>query len=771
MSLSPDEIRSDDYMRPNHDWEEHPVMTPGVGADDDAVIRKSSLRRKRRIFTIGFTAFSLGTLLILFNSPYRNEFLAPGPLSSSHAQILKGEGADRCSACHDAGHQSFGGWIATLLNGPGPDHVGQSRKCMECHRETMDPLLATLPHNQPEIPTEQAKHTPFQNASFSKNAISEKALGRTLGSPNEIACRACHREHHGNSDLRVLTDRQCQTCHSNVYHSFETDHPEFTNWPFPTGSSIAFDHASHSAKHFPEKGESFACAQCHVDDNFKNVKLLNDFETSCARCHDQPIRASMQTGLALIELPMLDMDAFKEAKLNIGAWPESAAGDFDGAIPELMRILLVADDQARDAFQSLGSDFQFADVDLDDSDQLQQVGEVVWAIKRLLAELAEGGTLTIKARLEKVAGRELTEREWRLLSGALDPLLLQGAIKHWLPELKAEVAGRESGIPFVQVANAGRSRILANLNQDDPDLLATNPLKSLMKTTSDSGLKPLIRHGQPQQPETDSKLPESSGAQREQIPDPKQSSRVIANPNSETLAENPLKRLMRQRVDPSTEIVLPEVTNVAPTETPRTPEVESGIEAKPIAPGNASVAPEFVVPRSDRGWVRDDARLQIRYQPEGHEDPFLQGWMEVLGSIPNVDQDEGTRLVFDRFTSLNGPGLCRSCHTMDRRNGDSFVVNWLPRYRDPSIRSFTRFSHGSHLVQPELRDCTACHELDLTRSNAESFVDFNPLTTVSNFRAIVKADCASCHREGQTNNSCTQCHSYHVGSRVSGSGK
>ena len=79
------------YHRPQEPWVE--VV---VAADDDSpqtvAIRRRSLRQRRKLFTWSVTALTLGVILILSTSPYRMELLAPGPLSSPHAQLLNEQG-------------------------------------------------------------------------------------------------------------------------------------------------------------------------------------------------------------------------------------------------------------------------------------------------------------------------------------------------------------------------------------------------------------------------------------------------------------------------------------------------------------------------------------------------------------------------------------------------------------------------------------------------------------------------------------------------------
>ena len=60
-----------------------------------------SLRTQRRIFVGSCTAMILGVLVVLLSSSYRNEFLAPGPLTSGACTNLGGTCSARCATCHE----------------------------------------------------------------------------------------------------------------------------------------------------------------------------------------------------------------------------------------------------------------------------------------------------------------------------------------------------------------------------------------------------------------------------------------------------------------------------------------------------------------------------------------------------------------------------------------------------------------------------------------------------------------------------------------------
>ena len=223
-----------DYERPNlnrttvtlpsFDTEVNPVdasLPRKVKPARQVVLELPSLRARRGAFTLAMTALTIGFLLIAMNSPWSKEFLAPGPLSSPHAQLLAGQGVERCATCHGAADESFAGWMS--------GHHGsaaQSELCMKCHDNTLDAEFALQPHG---VSAQQLASLSRQEGNRSITGSLVSMVGLSHG--NEVACSVCHQEHHGNVSLSQLTDRQCQSCHSQTFHSFEIDHPEFNQWP------------------------------------------------------------------------------------------------------------------------------------------------------------------------------------------------------------------------------------------------------------------------------------------------------------------------------------------------------------------------------------------------------------------------------------------------------------------------------------------------------------------------------------------------------------
>jgi hypothetical protein len=265
----------------------------------------------------------------MLSANWRNEVLTPGALSVQHAQLLqRGETTKRCASCHSAGDQPLHQWLLQLTSAPAST-PSQTQLCLECHQKQIADETALWAHNiDPQVLL----------------ANSNGTVGRRLDPNQELACSTCHQEHHGaNHDLTWMSDQSCQACHQQQYHSFATDHPEFKNWPTQRRTRIAFDHGSHQLKHFPKEKQEFACATCHTPDHDGRFQKTLGYEATCAKCHDGKIDTSWDAGVALFSLPMIDVEALQSSGHDIGQWPEDAADEFDGALPPITKLLLVAD--------------------------------------------------------------------------------------------------------------------------------------------------------------------------------------------------------------------------------------------------------------------------------------------------------------------------------------------------------------------------------------------------------------------------------------------
>ena len=579
-----------------------------------------SLRSRRRQFVVAIALLSIGTFLFVLNSKARETVLKPGPLAHNHAQILAdASGPKRCATCHESAHGGMTSWLAATLL-PSSKGKTQSELCLECHRKTIHEDFALLAHN---VSTTQLTTLTKKYSQREGNSLLE-SLGKPTNSSGEIACASCHREHHGAEfDLTLINDDACQACHTERYHSFADDHPEFSVWPFERRTRIIFDHASHSSKHFPEKRAEFACAQCHQEDVNGITQLTLSYEQSCASCHDEQMTGNIGPGIALFALPSIDLEAFSNAGHRIGDWPEWATGDFDGPIPSMMKLMLAADPEAARAMQLLGEDFEFADIDPDDPEHLKAAATLVQAIKQLFAQLSKQGPSAAldRIRLSRIGDTDYNE----LLLAGLSRETLQAAQQKWLPKIR----------------------------------LATNEVLD-KKTKTDRLVEPQV------------------------------------------------------------------------------------------------FSPVGV-------WSIDNNTFSLRYQPAGHADPLLTAWLNALAGSGRISSDSLLRTVFRELTSPNGPGMCASCHSIDRSESGLMAVNWKSFDHSSATKQFTRFTHGLHLIQPALRDCTYCHSIDKSANTAVSYSDDDPNTFTSDFYPMKKQDCATCHTQHAAGDRCQSCHNYHVG--------
>ncbi len=770
-----------------------------------------NLRAHRRVFVISCLSLTIGGLIWILSSDWRAEFIAPGPLTSAHAQVLKGHGIARCAACHEAADLSVTQWFTRAVANRPTTTTNQTELCLKCHDQQFDHATALAPHNVPAATLEATTQRLAERHGGTQKLFPVSHVDR-------LACSTCHREHHGAEvSLSRLTDRQCQACHVTSFNSFETDHSEFPDaWPARRRNRIAFDHATHALNHFAEKGQSFNCNRCHVSDNLQNVQLLAAYETTCFECHDQQIRDNGSGPLSLVQLPMIDIKALADAGCQT-PWPPSAIGDFDGRIPPLMRVLLAADPETAATLESLGQSFEFGDVDPQNASQVRLTAKLAKAIVQLLRELRDDPVASIRTRLAAVLGAP-EAKDLDSFVATLPVPLIQATAQQWLASMDhgtpVSLDGADKLLPSPLVANAsfpvagsfavGRSvpdrqmtaedgRPTWNApatsfpsTRQDPEVLAVNPLKSLLQNkksdanptqtpaatgSTSKGASPSLNANTTQPPRPDDQIPAD-----------------------ELLAENPLKKLRGSLSHPhanddtenKTALSTPSPetsphpqavtsqTQAAERDKPFTSSTaashqSSGGHSITIDSGSASTAAVSIESARDN-WFVNPVTLEIAYRPQLHADPVLMTVLNLVSQSNSAQRPLAAQQLFTAITGDLSVGSCAKCHTVDA-NGNADHVNWRAAYRDPLVRTFTSFSHRPHLIDSETRDCTSCHRLNTTIVNAADKAGNDPNEFLPDFLPITKSECATCHRRGLADNSCTGCHNYHIGSRVSVSAK
>ncbi|MCP4408685.1 MAG: hypothetical protein GY807_13140, partial [Gammaproteobacteria bacterium] len=384
----------------------------------DRCLPVAALRRCRRRGVLWGSLFIAGVLLLGLTGSLHEELISAGPLSFSHRAE-----ASTCKNCHSAAGQGLGGWLtAALTVASTPDQ--ESRLCMECHQMGEAPLHAhSLPPQALAAVTQRAQSVLGGLPDDGWVGAAASRLPAAVHAQETLACVRCHREHRGpRGALTEVSDEQCQVCHLGHFDSLDDGHPPFVDYPFDRRTRIAFDHASHHGKHYPEEEQDFTCVQCHSPDPAGETMLVTNFEAACGECHAGEIQGQGATGdigVAVLAVPGLDLGFVVQQKLAIGEWPEDAEGD----IPPLMAVLLSADPAYREIAPLL-QELDLLDLESGDDDSAgEAVGATIetlaWSIKRLLYELSRGGQKVLQARLETALGERLELAQLASLSGML----------------------------------------------------------------------------------------------------------------------------------------------------------------------------------------------------------------------------------------------------------------------------------------------------------------------------------------------------------------
>lgn len=373
---------------------------------------RPSLRLVRGRWLTGAALFTIGAGLVLLGAESRNDLVAPGPLTSHHAQVIaRAKGSNRCATCHPGANDGPLAWGAAAWNGAGTHgDTSQAALCLKCHAELSTPERAPLLAHG--LPAERLPRRDAPSPLVRAGVLDLRLPGRPahgMSDDDPLACAACHQEHHGSRhDLSAITDARCQACHAERYDSFADGHPDFGLWPVRRRTRLAFNHASHGARHFPKAGRAMDCRACHLDDATGDLTARPDYQAACGACHEADLVKSFGDGLTLVALPTIDPDA-----IDTGRWPAGATGDFDGELPPFTKMLLASDDAAAGAMRVLGEDFSFFDVDEEDATQVTAARAIIDALRRLLDDLQEEGHGAVGYRLrELVGGRAASDADY-----------------------------------------------------------------------------------------------------------------------------------------------------------------------------------------------------------------------------------------------------------------------------------------------------------------------------------------------------------------------
>ena len=429
-----------------------------------------SVLGKRKQFTFTVFALSIGVVLLLVASPWRHQWMSPGPLTSQHSVM-----ENNCRACHTAGQDNLPQWAsAALMSQAGKE---QSQLCLKCHQLGE---FALNPHKfdpkQLALTSERMEKQGRVQQDWMLRTASEVGLGGLEG-VDQLICASCHQEHRGqNFDLNKLTDRQCQTCHFNTFSSFNQGHPEFTDYPFALRTHINYNHATHDAVHFsnfsrimPRGTAPKSCQSCHVLDSAGRSMPVAGFEQACSSCHDRQIKETALLAPALFALPRLDVETLKAKSMEMGIWPTSQAKQ--DKLPAFMQMLFSQDEAFRLAQQTVQT-LNLSSLESANDQQLQDVSRYVWAIKRQLLHWSTLSQTDLRSKLQAMLqGKQLTHSTVDLLLATWPDEALQKTAAAWFPTLAEEVAAHSAGQPLSSLtpAETAATDSSASLSPSLPD--------------------------------------------------------------------------------------------------------------------------------------------------------------------------------------------------------------------------------------------------------------------------------------------------------------
>jgi hypothetical protein len=704
------------------------------------------------------------------------QFLMPGPLASAHGAI------ENCSACHTKSGSGKLSWLHGLVSG---DRHADSNACLGCHKM---PDTAFNAHSaSPDVlkrSTERlakfAAQTPAphsaraQSAAFPAHDVAARGL----------YCSTCHQEHQGAKfKLNAITNEQCQSCHVVKFDSFDGDHPKFESYPFRQRTRLIYDHEGHFGKHFPEVAKKDparripeTCATCHNSGKDRRVMAVAPFEQTCTSCHLDQItgkeRVSGPKGVAFLALPGLDLATLKRKKVAIGEWPEASEAE----LTPFMKVMINRTARGRAVIKTVER-LNLQDLSRANDAQIKAVAALAWEIKGLFYALIKGKASDVLADLTIDGMGKLSAALIADLTASIPSDVVISAHQHWLPNLGAEMAGRmEARAPqqggwattikesrvAVDSGTASIARSSRREAADPPadterapgavtDKAAADPPESGARKAEPGSAKPAKEALAADPP------PRAKAADQTDdllFPSPEELRAIKSGARDTAKAAPPKSVDAAPRGDESQPAAAPAATPSSADAAAARPQAR----AAPVISIKSDVDPESWAEYG--GWYRQD--YAIFYRPTGHKDKLIYSWLYLTGPQAPKGTKSPAAAVFDALTSKDAQGSCTKCHSVDDRAGKGRVVNFIPASVESKQGRFTQFIHEPHLSIVDNRGCLTCHSLEKGRPYLKSYEKGNPQSFVSNFGAVKKDLCQTCHTSSMARQDCLTCHKYHV---------
>ena len=628
----------------------------------------------------------------------------------------------------------------------------------------------------------------------------------------DLYCATCHQEHQGvNFNLNKISNEQCRSCHVVKFDSFDGHHPKFENYPFKRRTQIIYDHAGHFGNHFPEVATKeparripATCSTCHDSRGDKRVMAVAPFDQTCTGCHLDQItgkeRISGPKGIAFLTLPGLDIGTLNKKKAPIGEWPAASEAE----LTPFMKVMISRNERGRALIKTVDS-LNLQDLSRASDDQIKAVTNLVWEIKRLFYSLISGKASDVLGDLNIGGGAKLSANLVADLTASIPRDVVISAHQQWLPNLATEMADRRdtsdqkgSGWNTVvtesklsgtatpeELFGSGARRAAPRLSPQAIGSEATGTAKPIQLAQAQT--KPADQTDDLLNPTAEE--PRGVAAPVKDAPkaaQPEGAARKPATANAKpdggketpSAAERPQNNKAADQTD---DLLFPDGGAPAAASSENSSRAASRASPAPDAapanadaPDNRAAEPqtrtEVVISiRSDvdpeswaeyGGWYRQD--YTIFYRPTGHKDKFIYSWLFLTGpKAPKGDRTPAAA-VFDYLTSKDAQGSCTKCHSIDDIEGKGRLVNFSPPKIEAKQGRFTNFIHEPHFGILENRGCLTCHSLEGGRPYLKSYTQGNPQSFVSNFGAVKKELCQSCHTSSMARQDCLLCHKYHV---------
>lgn len=547
------------------------------------------------------------------------------------------------------------------------------------------------------------------------------------------------------------------------------------------------------------------------------------FEQICASCHIDQItgkeRVSGPKGVAFLSLPGLDLETLRKRKAEIGEWPVASEAE----LTPFMKVIISRNERGR-ALIKVVDGLNLQDLSKANNKQIIAVTNLVWEIKALFYAMIAGKAPNVFADLDIGGGAKLSPSLVADLTASIPRDVVINAHQEWLPNLATEMVNRphtnnpDQGGWGASVTETKLSASVSPAEVSRSEARQAAPKLSPQNMRSEAaGLVETIRFAQINQ-QTQSKNAtggvanslridpsgnisdapgnESEAARLERAAGKSDTANAKPGGGKETPPAAGQPPLQNKAADQTDDLLFPTEEELRVTGKPDTARAKpdgGGTEAASREEASSSAAnspsPSAAAPgafnamaagpqtkaaavidiQSDvdpeswaayGGWYQQDHA--IFYRPTGHKDKFFYSWLFL--TVPQAPRDGKTpaAATFDYLTAKDAQGSCTKCHSIDDIEGSGRLVHFSPVKAAMKQGRFTNFIHEPHFSVLENRSCLTCHDLEKSRSYLKSYQQGDPQNFVSNFSAVKKELCQTCHTSSAARQDCMLCHKYHI---------